>query len=155
VVTAPAAATAAAEARRVVEAIPDPELPMLGLGDLGIVREVLIEEGKATVTITPTFLGCPALDHIRRTIRETLTHRGFASVAVETAYAPAWSVERISPVGRQKLREAGIAPPGEAAVCPRCSAPSARVVSSFGPTPCQAISACMECGEPFTVVRDP
>jgi ring-1,2-phenylacetyl-CoA epoxidase subunit PaaD len=140
--------------RRLLEAIPDPELPMLDLGDLGLVRDVHVEDGAVEVSITPTFLGCPALDSMRRSIREALVGDGFDQVEVRTVYSPAWSVEWISPAGRAKLRSAGIAPPGSARVCPHCSAEAIRVVSEFGPTPCQALSACRACGEPFTSIRD-
>jgi ring-1,2-phenylacetyl-CoA epoxidase subunit PaaD len=145
----------AARLRTLLEAIPDPELPMLDLGDLGIVRDVWTEGPAVTVTITPTFLGCPALDAIRRSIHEAVADEGYEEIEVVMAYAPPWSVDWISPDGREKLRVAGIAPPGAAGVCPLCSADSVRVVSPFGPTPCQAINACRVCGEPFTSLRDP
>lgn len=147
-----------AAARALVAAIPDPELPVLSIDDLGILRGVEVDaEGTLVVTITPTYSGCPAFEAIRADILSTLRGHGFERVEVQTALAPAWTTEWMSERGRERLRAFGVAPPrrcgacspaGEVA-CPRCGSSRSRLVSRFGSTPCKALRACLDCGEPF------
>jgi ring-1,2-phenylacetyl-CoA epoxidase subunit PaaD len=131
----------------VLESVMDPEIPVVSVVDLGIVRKV--ETGK--VTITPTYSGCPATDVIERTIREALDANGYRDVAIETALAPPWTTDWISEEGKEKLRAYGIAPPelAKAATCPRCGSTETEEVSRFGSTPCKAQWRCKECLEPF------
>ena len=98
-------------AREIAAAVPDPELPMVTVADLGILRDVAAEDGRLVVTITPTYSGCPALREIAHDLRHRLNQAGFADVTVRTALAPAWSSDWITAEGRRKLRAAGIAPP--------------------------------------------
>ena len=131
----------------VLKGVPDPEIPVVSVLDLGIVRSV--EEDK--VTITPTYSGCPATQFIEQSIREALDAAGYAEVAIETQLAPAWTTDWISEEGKEKLRAYGIAPPelAKAATCPRCGSTDTEEVSRFGSTPCKAQWRCDSCLEPF------
>ncbi|HEU4598291.1 MAG TPA: 1,2-phenylacetyl-CoA epoxidase subunit PaaD [Solirubrobacterales bacterium] len=145
----------AERAREVVAAVPDPEIPVLTIDDLGILRDVAVDGGgRVVVTITPTYSGCPAMDVIRERIAERLLQHGFERSEVKTVLAPAWTTDWMSEAGRRKLREYGIAPPtadrGVAEVrCPRCGSSNVRELSRFGATACQAQFACQACLEPF------
>lgn len=159
-----------------LEAVPDPEVPVISVVELGIVRDVRVADGGAvTVTITPTYSGCPAMREIERDVRAALVQRGWAEVRIETVYSPAWTTEWMSDAAREKLRAYGIAPPraggGTALVtlrraprpgqggaggvapapvpCPRCGSADTRLQSAFGSTACKAMHTCLACGEPF------
>lgn len=125
----------------------DPEIPVVSVMDLGIVRDVQPDR----VTITPTYSGCPATDVIERTIREALDSNGYRNVAIETVLTPPWSTDWISEAGKEKLRAYGIAPPelAKAATCPQCGSINTEEVSRFGSTPCKAQWRCKDCLEPF------
>ena len=131
----------------VLKGVPDPEIPVVSVLDLGIVRSV--EEDK--VTITPTYSGCPATQFIEQSIREALDAAGYREVAIETVLSPAWTTDWISEEGKDKLRAYGIAPPelAKAATCPRCGSSDTEEVSRFGSTPCKAQWRCRSCLEPF------
>lgn len=152
--------SAASKIRAAAGAVPDPEIPLLTLDDLGVVRDVRLEDGRVVVDITPTYSGCPALDPIRDEVERAVRAGGYADVEVRTVLSPPWSTDWISEVGRRKLRAYGIAPPGprqapgcrlaDAEVrCPRCGSGRTEQVSRFGATPCQAHFVCRECEEPF------
>jgi ring-1,2-phenylacetyl-CoA epoxidase subunit PaaD len=161
-----------AAARTVVAQVVDPEMPMLTLEDLGVVRGVLVDGDTVTVTITPTYSGCPAMDAIRDDLRAALAQAGYRRVEVRTVLSPAWSTDWISPGGRRKLAEAGLAPPGPAAPraagpipltlspapvvvpCPRCGSPGTQELSRFGPTACTALRRCRSCAEPFEHLKE-
>jgi ring-1,2-phenylacetyl-CoA epoxidase subunit PaaD len=152
------------QARACVAAVLDPELPMITIEDLGILRDVRVEgdglEATVVVTITPTYAGCPAMDAIRADV-EAAVHRALPGHAVEvrTELAPAWSSDDLTEAGRTKLAAAGIAPPGVSTGstaelrltvrCPQCGSPDTRELSRFGSTGCKALWACRACGEPF------
>ena len=133
--------------RAVLETVMDPEIPVVSVMDLGIVRDIAADR----VTITPTYSGCPATDVIERTIREALDENGFRKVAIETVLNPPWTTEWISEEGKDKLLAYGIAPPEltKAATCPRCGSLNTEEVSRFGSTPCKAQWRCKDCLEPF------
>ena len=142
---------------RVLESVPDPEIPVLSIVDLGIVRRAVLSP-ENLVEITPTYTGCPATLVIERAIREALDAEGFAHVRIRAVLAPPWTTDWISDEGRQKLLAYGIAPPlrggGAAAqrgapVCPQCSSSACEEVSAFGSTPCKALWRCTTCAEPF------
>jgi ring-1,2-phenylacetyl-CoA epoxidase subunit PaaD len=149
----------APDVRAIAGAVPDPEIPVISIADLGILRGVDIgDDGTIVVTITPTYSGCSALDAIRCDIRTTLAAHGFEKVEVKTALRPAWSTDWITEQGRERLRRFGIAPPrprGEpqllqlAVACPRCGSTSTRLVSQFGSTACKSHRVCNDCAEPF------
>ena len=133
--------------RAVLETVMDPEIPVVSVMDLGIVRDVQPDR----VTITPTYSGCPATDVIERTIREALDSNGYRNVAIETVLTPPWSTDWISEAGKEKLRAYGIAPPelAKSATCPQCGSINTEEVSRFGSTPCKAQWRCKDCLEPF------
>jgi ring-1,2-phenylacetyl-CoA epoxidase subunit PaaD len=167
-------------ARQIAAAVPDPELPMLTLADLGILRSVAAEDGHLVVTITPTYSGCPALREISRDLAHQLTQAGFAGVAIRTQLAPAWTSDWITPEGHRKLLAAGIAPPrpvaggpvaggparrgpvplnltaapGGRVACPRCGSSDTVATSAFGATACKALLRCNSCREPFEYVKE-
>jgi ring-1,2-phenylacetyl-CoA epoxidase subunit PaaD len=159
----------AADAYAVAATVVDPELPVLTIAELGILRDVRLEAGSVEVDITPTYTGCPALEAIRADVKAALRTAGAREVHVRTVLSPAWTTDLISPEGRQKLAEHGIAPPsphgaprsrGESPVlvelsvrCPRCGSANTRELSRFGPTPCTALLSCRGCGEPFEHVK--
>ncbi len=152
---------------KLLENIPDPEVPVLSVVDLGIIRHVAVTETvggcKVQVTITPTYSGCPAMDMIAANIRMELLMSGVGSVEIVQQLSPAWTTDWISSPGKDKLREYGIAPPlaklsachpesvdEEMGVpCPRCGSHQTKVVSRFGSTPCKALYSCIDCLEPF------
>jgi ring-1,2-phenylacetyl-CoA epoxidase subunit PaaD len=142
-----------AELLAVAGEVPDPELPMLTVADLGILRGLVLgDDGSVEVTITPTYIGCPATAVIRQSVAAALRARGVREVSVRTVLLPAWSSDWISAAGRDKLAAAGIAPPGGCA-CPRCASADSEEVSAFGPTPCTALRRCVQCLEPFEAIK--
>ena len=138
------------EARRLAEAVPDPEIPVLTAGDLGLVREVEEEGGRLVVRLTPTYSGCPASERIRRDVEAALAAGGFAGAVVETCLAPAWTTDWMSEEGKARLAAYGIAPPVRGPVaCPQCGSGAVEELSRFGSTPCKALWRCLGCREPF------
>ncbi|HYZ52930.1 MAG TPA: 1,2-phenylacetyl-CoA epoxidase subunit PaaD [Streptosporangiaceae bacterium] len=153
--------------------VPDPELPMVTLADLGILREVREDGDTVTVVITPTYSGCPAMREIGRDLRRRLHQAGYRCVTVQTELAPAWSSDWITAEGRRKLAAAGIAPPNPATrrppggpvpltltaaprpvTCPRCGSARTRETSPFSATACKALYRCEQCLEPFECVKE-
>jgi ring-1,2-phenylacetyl-CoA epoxidase subunit PaaD len=132
------------EIMAVLEGVPDPEIPVISVVELGIVREVTEE----AVVVTPTYSGCPATLAITGDIRKALDAAGFLDVAIRTELAPAWTTEWMTEAGRAKLLAYGIAPPGVAA-CPQCGSLETEEISRFGSTPCKALWRCLACREPF------
>jgi ring-1,2-phenylacetyl-CoA epoxidase subunit PaaD len=147
--------------RDVVAAVVDPELRVVTIDELGILKDVSNEEGRVRVTITPTYSGCPAMDVIRADIRHALATAGYPDAEVVTQLRPAWTTDMITAEGRRKLAGAGIAPPGPAAAvslrltvrCPRCGSPDTEELSRFGSTACKALWRCRACAEPFDRVK--
>jgi ring-1,2-phenylacetyl-CoA epoxidase subunit PaaD len=159
-------AMTAVGAREVCESVPDPELPFVTIGDLGIVREVIVDDaGHVEVVVTPTYSGCPATEIIRDDIVAALRAHGHTDVAVRTVRAPAWTTDWITPAGLEKLAANGIAPPvpgpGDRRVidvtigvrCPSCGSLNTKLVSRFGATPCLAMHRGADCLEPFDQVK--
>jgi ring-1,2-phenylacetyl-CoA epoxidase subunit PaaD len=152
----------------VAAAVCDPEVPVLTIEDLGVLRDVRVgEDGGVEVVVTPTYSGCPAMDAIREDLRTALTAAGFAPVRVVTELAPAWTTGWMSPEGRRKLAEYGIAPPrggrrddaGSVPLtlgirCPQCGSPQTRQLSRFGSTACLSQWVCEQCREPFDHFKD-
>jgi ring-1,2-phenylacetyl-CoA epoxidase subunit PaaD len=167
-----AAREVAERARAAAAQVVDPEMPMLTLADLGVLRAVDADEHGVTVTITPTYSGCPAIEAMRDDLRCALAAAGFARVEVRTVLRPAWSTDLISDEGRRKLAAAGVAPPGRigprevgpvpltltarpaAVACPRCGAPATDEISRFGPTACTSLRRCPACREPFEHMKE-
>jgi ring-1,2-phenylacetyl-CoA epoxidase subunit PaaD len=155
----------------VAASVPDPELPMLTLADLGILRAVEQDGSRTVVTVTPTYSGCPAMREIALDLRRRLAAAGFADVDIRTQLDPPWSSDRITDAGRRKLAAAGIAAPHpapprtgpvplslvprRAAVpCPRCGTSDTTELSAFGATACRALYRCTACREPFEYVKE-
>jgi ring-1,2-phenylacetyl-CoA epoxidase subunit PaaD len=142
--------------------IPDPEIPVISLVDLGVVREVAVENGRVRVDFTPTFLGCPALEVMRDAMEESIRALG-AEPEINVCLDDSWSTDRITPSGREKLRESGFAPPTprntsaptlvqlQSSVhrCPYCGSTETRLENIFGPTPCRSLRYCTSCKQPF------
>jgi ring-1,2-phenylacetyl-CoA epoxidase subunit PaaD len=148
---------------------PDPELPMVTVADLGILRDVRETEGRVVATITPTYSGCPAMREISADLRARLERAGYSSVDVRTSLSPPWTSDWITANGRRKLAAAGIAAPmprprrsgpvpltltvSAAATCPRCGSPTTAPVAAFSGTACKSLYRCPECDEPFEAVK--
>ncbi len=135
-----------------LEAVPDPEIPVISVVDLGIIRYVDVDSELVKVTITPTYSGCPAMSVIAMDIETELSKRGVSNLQLETKIAPAWTTDWLSEKGRARLEEYGIAPPqaaGGPERCPHCQSVKVDKVSQFGSTPCKAQWRCQDCLEPF------
>lgn len=141
---------------QVVSGVVDPEIPVLTIEDLGVLRGLEIEDGQVVVTVTPTYSGCPAMRQMSDDILASLDRAGVSDAMVRTVHKPAWSTDWLSEDGRRKLAEFGIAPPtGESEVlCPRCQADRPRMVARFGSTACKALMVCSSCGEPFDYFKE-
>jgi len=146
----------------ILETVTDPEVPVLSVIDLGIVREVKVQDGNIEILITPTYSGCPAMDVINMNIRIALSTLGLKNVKVTQVLSPAWTTDWMSEKGKQKLKDYGIAPPTpkqqvcneklfseEAIQCPHCNSWHTHRVSEFGSTACKALYVCDDCKEPF------
>jgi ring-1,2-phenylacetyl-CoA epoxidase subunit PaaD len=155
-----AVAVRAAEVRAIVADVPDPEIPVLSIADLGILRDVSVDNsGHVEVTITPTYSGCPAMEAINADVVRRLAAHGYADASVRLVLSPAWTTDWMSEDGKRKLREYGVAPPadvqtGSVAVrlsvrCPHCGSPDTRELSRFGSTACKSLWSCDACLEPF------
>ena len=152
-----------AQVWELLEAVTDPEVPVLSILDLGIVRDVKVENDQVNVVITPTYSGCPAMDVISMNIRMQLLSHGFKQVNIAQVLSPAWTTDWMTEAGKEKLRAYGIAPPNplqqvcntklfaeeEAVQCPHCSSWNTRRISEFGSTACKALYQCNDCHEPF------
>lgn len=146
----------------IAAAVPDPEVPVLTIEDLGVLREATIDVGRVRVTLTPTYSGCPAIDQMRDDVKARLREAGYTNVQVDYTLTPAWTTDWMSEAGKQKLEEYGIAPPSGLAAarqgpipvslgvkCPRCGSLRTHEVSRFGSTSCKAFYECLACLEPF------
>lgn len=139
----------------VAAAVPDPEIPVLDIAEMGILRSVVVDEtGHVIVTITPTYSGCPAMKAIETTIVDELKRAGFGDVDVRTQLAPAWTTDWMTDDARRKLEREGIAPPARSGsqddiLCPRCASTDTDLISPFGSTACKSLMVCSSCGEPF------
>jgi len=145
-----------------LDEIADPEIPVISLVELGVVRDVVVDGDRVHVSLTPTFLGCPALEAMQRALESKIADLG-AEPEVEVVRGDAWSTDRITPAGREKLRAAGFAPPApreasaprlvqlqaKAFRCPYCGSTDTRLDNLFGPTPCRSIRYCDSCRQPF------
>lgn len=139
------------DVRSVVAAVVDPEIPVLTIEDLGVLRSVETDGDHVVVTITPTYSGCPAMGQIEDDIAAALDHEGVESYEIRVTHNPAWSTDWISEEGHRKLSEFGIAPPTvpSEVLCPRCKADRPEMIARFGSTACKALMVCSSCGDPF------
>ena len=156
------AATSIPEIWKILETVEDPEVPVLDVVNMGVVREVEWEGTKLIITITPTYSGCPAMDVIGHNIKKTLEKEGYENFEVKTVLSPAWTTDWLTPIARQRLKDYGIAPPLEGSPdksmllteetvvpCPNCGSENTHMVSAFGSTSCKAHYKCNDCLEPF------
>lgn len=148
---------------QLLETVTDPEIPVLTVTDLGIVRDVKINEDSVEIIITPTYTGCPAMDMISMNIRLVLAENNYQNIRVTSVLSPAWTTDWMTEEGKKKLKEYGIAPPNprqqvcneklfaadEAVQCPHCSSYHTHRISEFGSTACKALYQCDDCKEPF------
>ena len=143
--------TVTTDIRSAVARVADPEIPVLTIGDLGILRSVDTDGDRVVVTITPTYSGCPAMRQIADDIGAALRKEGVKDFEIETTHSPAWTTDWISDDGRRKLADFGVAPPTpeHEVLCPRCARANPRMVARFGSTACKALMVCDSCGEPF------
>ena len=144
-----------------LEDVKDPELPMISVVEMGIVRDVILEDTAVTIKMTPTFSGCPALDVMRNDIQAKLNEMGYDNATVETILNPPWSSDWIADSAREKLRNLGIAPPQkhegnvtavaflDVAECPRCGSKNSTLKNAFGPTLCKSVWYCHDCQDAF------
>ena len=158
--------TTAAELRSVLGAVCDPEIPVITIEDLGVLRDVQVDGQRVLVTLTPTYSGCPALQEIEADVRSALAGSGHTDVEVRTVLAPAWTTDWMTERGRQALHEHGIAPPGRRPagpmpvtigpprlICPQCGSADTEELSRFGSKSCTAMWRCRTCREPFDHFR--
>lgn len=149
-------------ARAAAAAVLDPEVPVLTIEDLGVLRDVRVDADRVTVTVTPTYSGCPAMEVIERDVETAVRAAGFDDVVVRRVLSPAWTTDWMSDAGRHKLEQYGIAPPAPHAPhgsgpvpvalsvrCPQCGSPDTRELSRFGSTACKSLWQCQACHEPF------
>lgn len=148
-----------------LDTVMDPEVPVVSVVELGVVRDATVEGDEIVVTLTPTYSGCPAMREIEAEIERALHEHGHARVRIRTVFAPAWTTDWIGPAAREKLRAYGIAPPGsapnadddlvplrrrrEVVRCPYCDSPNTELRSEFGSTACKSIRFCNDCRQPF------
>jgi ring-1,2-phenylacetyl-CoA epoxidase subunit PaaD len=144
----------------ILSTIPDPEIPVINIAELGILRSVEVENDRYVVTITPTYSGCPAMKAIEDEIKKKLTEAGVNNFTVKLVYSPVWTTDWINNEAKEKLRKYGISPPGKInklnhisgdreTACPRCGSKDVKLVSVFGSTACKALFKCNACLEPF------
>ena len=146
----------------ILDEVKDPEIPVISLVDLGVVRKAILVDGNPIVTITPTYSGCPAMRVMEEDIEVRLKMAGYKSIQIETVLSPAWTTDWITEKGRKALQEYGIAPPEQSTsdksallghpkqvTCPNCKSPETKMLSQFGSTPCKALYQCNDCKEPF------
>jgi ring-1,2-phenylacetyl-CoA epoxidase subunit PaaD len=144
----------------ILDEVKDPEIPVVSVVELGLIRSVGVERDRVVVKMSPTFVGCPALQVMQAEIKESLERAGIQEVEVKMTFSPPWSSEWITSAGREKLRQFGLAPPPrhagdielallEEVACPYCESEDTRLTNSFGPTLCRAIYFCNACRQPF------
>ena len=143
--------------------IPDPEIPVISIIELGVIRDItIIDEITIQLKITPTYSGCPAMKQIEDDVRKKLAENGFTDIIINTIYSPPWTTDWITPEAKEKLRKYGIAPPEKTTedkswltgkpktiICPRCKSKNTKLISQFGSTACKALYQCQDCLEPF------
>jgi ring-1,2-phenylacetyl-CoA epoxidase subunit PaaD len=141
---------------QILETVCDPEVPVLSIIDLGIVRAVKIDNEEVEIIITPTYTGCPAMDMIAMNIRLALIENGFSKIKITSILSPAWTTDWMSENGKRKLKEYGIAAPdknfdipSDGVECPQCKSTNTKLISQFGSTACKALYQCNDCKEPF------
>ena len=134
---------------KILETIPDPEIPVISVVELGVVRDVEIINKQLTITVTPTYSGCPAIQQMQDDISLKLTENGYEDFEIITKLSPAWTTEWMSDKTKNKLKNYAIAPPEKIIECPQCNSKQIELISNFGSTACKALYKCNDCLEPF------
>ena len=150
------------EILKLISEIPDPEIPVITIAELGVIRDVIIDNDNVEIKITPTYSGCPAMQQMEDDIKAVLKQNGISNLKVTTVYSPAWTTDWIPEEAKEKLRKYGIAPPekttedkswltgkSKLVLCPRCKSKNTKLISQFGSTACKALYQCQDCLEPF------
>jgi ring-1,2-phenylacetyl-CoA epoxidase subunit PaaD len=142
--------------RSILSTVTDPEIPVLTISDLGIIRDVKLNGDEVEVVITPTYTGCPAMDMIAMNIKMALLEKGYSKIKINSVLAPAWTTDWMTEEGKRKLKEYGIAAPDkkitipvDGVECPLCNSTNTKLISEFGSTACKALYQCSDCKEPF------
>ena len=134
---------------KLLETIPDPEIPVISVVELGVVRDIKIENEKISVIVTPTYSGCPAIQQMQDDIKQTLIDNGLKNFEIVTQLSPAWTTDWMSKETKEKLKKYGIAPPENIIECPQCNSKNIEIISEFSSTACKALYRCNQCLEPF------
>ena len=129
--------------------VPDPEIPVISVVELGVIREVKYENDCLTISITPTYSGCPAVKTFMDDIKTCLTENNINNFELKIVYSPAWTTKWMTDATKEKLRKYGIAPPSNIVICPKCKSENTTLISEFGSTACKSLFKCDECLEPF------
>ena len=129
--------------------VPDPEIPVISVVELGVIRDVKIENDFLTILITPTYSGCPAVKTFMDDIKTCLTENNITNFELRIVYAPAWTTDWMTNETKEKLRKFGIAPPSDIVICPQCNSKNTTLISEFGATACKSLFKCIDCLEPF------
>ncbi|MAW21535.1 MAG: phenylacetate-CoA oxygenase subunit PaaJ [Flavobacteriales bacterium] len=134
---------------KLLDLVPDPEIPVISVVELGVIRDITFADRFFTILITPTYSGCPAVKTFTDDIKKCLKENGIRNFKIKLIYSPAWTTEWMTEKTKKKLKKYGIAPPGETVVCPQCNSKKTQLISQFGATACKAMYKCSDCLEPF------
>ena len=134
---------------QLLNTIPDPEIPVISIVELGVIRDITFSERSYTILITPTYSGCPAVKAFTDDIKKCLKENGIRNFKLKLVYSPAWTTEWMSDATKKKLKKYGIAPPSNTVICPQCNSKNVELISEFGATACKSMYKCLDCLEPF------
>jgi len=134
---------------KLLDTVPDPEIPVISVVELGVIRDVKLSNNNYTIFITPTYSGCPAVKTFMDDIKICLKKNGINNFKIKLVYSPAWTTEWMSEATKNKLKKYGIAPPSNTIICPQCNSKNTEIISEFGATACKAMCKCLDCLEPF------
>lgn len=132
-----------------LDSVPDPEIPVISVVELGVIRDVILDDGSYTILITPTYSGCPAIKTFTDDIKKCLKESGIRNFKIKLVYSPAWTTDWMTEKTKEKLKKYGIAPPSELVIFPQCNSKKTKLISEFGATACKAMYKCSDCLEPF------
>ena len=134
---------------KLLNTVPDPEIPVISVVELGVIREVKFENNSYTISITPTYSGCPAVKTFMDDIKTCLLENSIENFELKIVYSPSWTTEWMTDETKEKLRKYGIAPPSNIVICPQCNSKNTTLISEFGATACKSLFKCVDCFEPF------
>ena len=137
------------EIKKAISEIPDPEIPVISIKELGVLRNIFYDKDRLKVVITPTYSGCPAIKTFMDDIKNCLKENSIYNIQLKLVYSPAWTTDWMTEKTKLKLKEYGISPPSDTVVCPQCNSTKTNLISEFGATACKSLYKCIECLEPF------